>query len=157
MYSYKKLGITRKFSVVNQKLRHMFDRAFAHTGVTAKQASVLHFVYTQNKNSNIYQKDIETEFDIRSSSATSMLHSLERQSFIIRESDKNDFRLKKLVLTNKGIEMVEPLQQNIDLINHEILKGFSEQEIDLLNDFLERISDNLDTQEELLCTMNMKK
>ena len=53
---------------------------------------------------DIYQKDVEKEFQIRRSTATGTLQILEKNGFIRREPVKQDARLKKLVPTDKAKE-----------------------------------------------------
>lgn len=140
---HTKLGTIRKFSTINKKLRHMFDAAFVQSGMTGTQAVVLHFINVQGKYQNIYQRDIEAEFNIRRSSVTSVLQGLERNGFIVREGVKEDSRLKRLVLTDKASKIVEQLQESIDEMNQTILKGLKQDEIILLDTMLSHIVENL--------------
>lgn len=139
MKTFDKLGIGRKFSIVNQELRHMYDAAFAENGVTGTQAVILYYIYTESKESVVYQRDIEAEFKIRRSSVTSVLQGLERNGFIRRESVKEDFRLKKLVPTEQAVLLAERLEKEITAINRTILKALEPEEIDCLNGMLNRI------------------
>ncbi len=143
MYTYSELGISKKFSIINQNIRHMFDAAFIKSGLTGTQAAVLHFIFAKGKYDDIYQRDIESEFNIRRSSVTSVLQGLERGGFIRRVSVQEDSRLKKIVITDKAIEITEQIQQSIDGINQSILKGLSTDETKLLSTLLTRIGENL--------------
>ena len=143
MKTFDKLGIGRKFSIVNQELRHMYDAAFAENGVTGTQAVILYYIYTESKESVVYQRDIEAEFKIRRSSVTSVLQGLERNGFIRRESVKEDFRLKKLVPTGQAVLLAERLEREITAINRAILKALKPEEIDCLNGMLNRIIEGM--------------
>lgn len=90
LLTYTELGISSKFSVINQKLRHMFDDTFSEIDITGTQAAILHFIYTKGKYQNIYKREIEMEFSIRRSSVTSMINSLESNGFIQRDSVQED-------------------------------------------------------------------
>ena len=140
---FDKLGISRKFWIINRKLRHMFDDAFAASGVTGTQAAVLHFVYTKGKYRDVFQRDIETVFNIRRSSVTSLLQGLERKGFILRENVQEDCRLKKLVLTDKSINIADHIQHKIDKLNNTILDGLSTNEVNFLNALLTQIEEKL--------------
>jgi len=143
MNSYHELGLTRQFSIINQKLRHLFDNAFSETGLTGTQAAVLHYVFTVGMHQDILQRDIETEFLIRRSSVTSVLQGLEKNSFILREGVPYDSRLKKIILTQKSIDIVQQLQRRIDEINQAIVEGLSPDEAKLLDNLLTRIAEEL--------------
>ncbi len=121
----------------------MYDAAFATSDMTGTQAAVLHFIHTQSKHKNVYQRDIEAEFNIRRSSVTSVLDGLEGNGFIQRETAQEDSRLKKLVPTDKTMGVAEQLQESIDKINETILNDFKPEDIQTLNAMLTRITKNL--------------
>lgn len=139
MKTFDKLGIGRKFSIINQELRHMYDAAFMENGVTGAQAVILYYIYTENKERVVYQRDIEAEFKIRRSSVTSVLQGLEKNGFIRRESVKEDSRLKKLTPTEQAVSLSERLEKEITAINRKILKDLNPDEIECLNSMLNRI------------------
>lgn len=143
MKTFDKLGIGRKFSMINQELRHMYDAAFAENGVTGTQAVILYFIYTESKGRVVYQRDIEAEFKIRRSSVTSVLQGLERNGFIRRESVEEDSRLKKLMPTDKAAALAERLEKEITAINRTILKGLNPDEIACLNSMLNRVIEGM--------------
>ena len=70
--------------------------------LTNMQKRVLHYILFQSLKKDIYQKDIEKEFQIRRSTATGILQLLEKKRFVIRETVEWDARLKKLVPTAKA-------------------------------------------------------
>ena len=57
-------------------------------GLTTMQKHVLKFLLLETLHKVVYQKDIEEEFQIRKSTATVMLQLLEKNGFIVRESEK---------------------------------------------------------------------
>lgn len=57
-------------------------------GLTTMQKHVLKFLLLETLHKVVYQKDIEEEFQIRKSTATGMLQLLEKNGFIVRESEK---------------------------------------------------------------------
>lgn len=145
MNTYSELSISRKFSVINQQIRHFYDASFAKTGLTGTQATVIYFLYTHSGGENIYQRDIEFQFNIRRSSVTSVLQGLEQNGYILRESVPEDSRLKKLTLTDKAVGMAGELKLQIDHINRMVLDSFNEDEIRVFNTMLDKIFDRLDT------------
>lgn len=71
-------------------------------GLTAMQKHVLKFILLETLHKAVYQKDIEEEFQIRKSTASGMLQLLEKNGFILRESEKKDARLKRILPTKKA-------------------------------------------------------
>ena len=59
--------------------------------------------FYENRNKDIFQRDFETRFSIRRSTATNMLKLMEKNGLICRVSVESDARLKKIVLTEKAI------------------------------------------------------
>lgn len=60
-----------------------------------------------NKNRNIYQKDIESEFSINRATASKMLSLMEEKNFISRISSSKDGRLKKITVLPEGEKLRE--------------------------------------------------
>ena len=78
---------------------------FAHKyGLTATQVQIIYYLANQAQ-TDIYQRDIEREFNIRRSTATNILKTMEKNELIIRHNVKNDSRLKRIVLSDKSKEM----------------------------------------------------
>ena len=65
---------------------------------------IIGFLY-RNRDRDIYQRDIEAEFSISRSTTSNILSLMEKKNFIKRLSVENDARLKKVVLTEKAIEL----------------------------------------------------
>ena len=71
-------------------------------GLTTMQKHVLKFILLETLHREIYQKDVEEEFQIRKSTATGILQLMEKNGFIYRESSEKDARLKTIVPTKKA-------------------------------------------------------
>ena len=73
----------------------------------------------------IYQKDIEQEFNVSRATASNMLQIMERKELIRRESVSHDARLKKISLTQKAKNMVEKADVDIREMEQLITKGYN--------------------------------
>lgn len=69
---------------------------------------------SHNINTDIYQKDIESEFAISRSTVTNILKLMEKKGYITRTSVESDARLKKISLTDKGKQIGAILQKAVD-------------------------------------------
>ena len=67
-----------------------------------------------NNDRDIYQKDIESEFAISRSTVTNILKLMEKKGYITRASVTSDARLKKIALTDKGIQTAVMLKKAVD-------------------------------------------
>jgi DNA-binding MarR family transcriptional regulator len=139
----RNIDFIKRILVTGNKLRRCLDTSFTRIGLTGVQGAILYFIYTQKGRHDIFQRDIEMEFDIRRSSVTSVLQGLERSGFILRENVAEDARLKKLTLTAKAVKISEKIAEFIDKTNNLMIKNFEKQDIDYLDMLLEKIEGNL--------------
>lgn len=101
-----------------------------------------------NEGKDIYQKDIEDYFTIARSTASTVLSLMEEKGFIRRMSVKSDARLKKIVLTDKSWTVHEIMIKNKKEMERVLLKGFTDEEVGALNDFLYRMKENVSEVQE---------
>ena len=100
-----------------------------------------------NRDKDIFQKDFEKEFNIRRSSATSMLKLMEKNGLITRESVDYDARLKKITLTQKAVELHEIIEKDFEELEKKLLKNLSEDEIECFFGVLSKIKNNIEEAE----------
>ena len=91
-----------------------------------------------------YQKDIEAEFKISRSTATGLLQNMEKLGYLYREVSEVDSRLKRIVLTEKSIELNKKVLNTFDQIENQLLTGFSDEEKKQLLEYLKRLENNLE-------------
>ncbi len=89
-------------NMLAKRVRRFCDRNVVQLGLTGTQGHVLCFIFIVSQWQDIYQRDIEEEFEIRRSTATGILKLLEQHGFIERVGVPSDARLKKIVLTAKA-------------------------------------------------------
>lgn len=102
-------------------------------GITKMQAWIIGYLYRHSEE-DVFQRDLEAEFQIARSTASGILQVMEKKNLIIRQSIPRDARLKRLVLTEKGTEFQLEIMENFDRVQ-EALRG--EIPADKLKCFLE--------------------
>ena len=65
------------------------------------QGWIIGYLY-QNRDKEVFQRDIQEQFSIRRSTVTGILQLMEKNGLITRSSVERDARLKKLELTPPG-------------------------------------------------------
>lgn len=92
-------------------LGNLLRREAAHSDIrkhvdtlSATNGWVIGFI-AEHGDRDIFQRDLETRFSIRRSTASKILQLMERKGLIERQSVDYDARLKKLVLTPKALEL----------------------------------------------------
>ena len=112
--------------------------------LTGMQYGVIKFIDTQEGQRDIFQKDIEAEFNIRRSTATGILKLMEQKELIKRQSVTYDARLKKLVITPEARQLKKGLVEQFEALEEQIKADISEDELALFFDILKRMSNNLE-------------
>ena len=62
---------------------------------------------------------------------TNILQLMEKKGLIRREAVPNDARLKKVMLTQKGLKSHEGIEQLIMELNHQMIQGISEEDLEI--------------------------
>lgn len=96
-----------------------------------------------NRDRDIFQRDIEKEFSIRRSSASKALSVMEQKGLIKRESVAYDARLKRLVLTERAIELNKIAEIDLEEIDKRLKSGLTEEELDSFFSIIDKIKKNL--------------
>ena len=104
------------------------------------KARILGFIYHKSDKRDIFQRDIEEELDIRRSSVTSVLQLMEKNGYIQRVSVSEDARLKKIILTEKGLEIQKNVYDFILKIEKSLRDELSDDEMEILVNLIDRLS-----------------
>lgn len=110
-------------------------------GLYPGQPRVLHALWV---NDGLSQKEIGRELNIKPSTVTVMINRMEKAGLVKRVQDKNDLRVSKIYLEQKGIDLKDEIKDIGRQVNEETFKGFSEEEKGIMTMFLNRISKNLE-------------
>ena len=110
--------------------------------VTFLQLWVLKYLY-DNRKQECFQKDIERVFEIRRATATELINQLEKKELLKREISTQDKRLKKLVITQKAVELKKEFENNTREHQKKIFKGITQQEKEHLIVILHKMQQNL--------------
>ena len=100
--------------------------------VTMMHGWIIRYLY-ENREQDIFQKDIEQRFAVGRSTVTNLIQLMEKKGFVKRESVKQDARLKKVILTEDIVEHIE----------EELSEGISEEELHIFYKVLDRINQNV--------------
>lgn len=119
------------------------EEALADDQLTPMQRHVLKHILLETLHRDIYQKNIEEEFQIRKSTASGILKLMEKNGFIYRESVKEDARLKRLLPTRKAEAMRPSILEHIRETEIHMTEGISEEDLFLCKKVLYQMCQNL--------------
>ena len=137
--------LTAELKTMANLIRRMAEQCPAMLqieGLTAIQCIVLDYLYESGAR-DVFQRDLEAEFQIRRSTVTGILQGMERRGLISRQPVEQDARLKKLVLTDAGLKIHAKAEQYMREVESRALEGVSGEELLIFRRTLERIKQNL--------------
>lgn len=129
---------------ISHRLRRRSQAVQKTVGISEAQGRILDYILVEGARRPVYPKDIEKEFDLRSSTVTGALTALETEGLIARVPDERDGRLKKLVFTPKADGIWAALQGEIEETEKRMLQGISEEEKAVFLELAERMLKNLE-------------
>jgi DNA-binding MarR family transcriptional regulator len=135
--------IGKKINILSKRIHRRIDKEASQYGITGVQGRILGFIYWKSKERDIFQKDIEEELDVRRSSVTSVLQLMEKNGFIERVSVSEDARLKKIILTEKGLEIQTNIYDFILGVEKSLRDELSEAEVNILISLIDRLSEKI--------------
>ena len=94
----------------------------------------------------VFGRDLEEYFSVRRSTMSNIILRMEQKGFLTRTPVAYDARLKKLTLTEKGMQIDAIMKDAIGDAEEKLCRGFSGEEMALLFSFLERMRRNLDDE-----------
>lgn len=110
--------------------------------LTTMQIWIMHYLY-ENQCRDVYQRDLENDFNIRRSTVTGILQILERKRYICRESVSHDARLKKITLTENAVTLYKEILQNIFILEERMTQNITEEEWEVFYSVLGKLKENL--------------
>ncbi len=113
--------------------------------ITGKNGWIIGYI-AENKDRDIYQRDIERDFVIRRSTVSGILGLMEKKGYIVREGVAHDARLKKLTLTDKAWEYLSKTMKMVDMQEERMRRGLSQEELDNFFATLDKVKQNLENE-----------
>ena len=147
MKNKNKLKLGLDISKINHIISRKMDASVINAiddNLTISQAYVIDFISIEGKNKEIFQKDLEREFDLKRSSVSLMLNNMEKSDLIERVPVTEDARLKKIVLTEKSKKIYEKISIAIDSIEARLSEDITQEEIQVFQRVPEKIRSNLE-------------
>lgn len=130
--------------------RYHITKSAQKAGLYYGQPMILDYVKDHNL---CTQKELADSLHISPASVATSIKRLEKSGFVKRSTDKADVRKNRLSLTDEGLDILKEFRNICDKTDKEMFKGFSEDECELLCNFLQRLYNNLDTENLTNCQM----
>ena len=136
-----------------KELCRLLDKAIYYKGllntngdaVTARDGWMLGYLY-HRRDKEVFQKDMEADFHMAKSSVTAALQGLEKNGYIRREPVERDARLKKIVVTERGIQLHDSIQQSIEDMERKLAADLTPEQRQQLFAMWEQIKHRLEQE-----------
>lgn len=142
MLLQKRIG--REIRMVDNLLRRQCEKElkqFLGKDVTVIHLWILNYI-VDSEPGIVFQKDVEKEFEIAKSTATSTLKLMEKKGLITRETDPADERFKKLCITDKGRQITKEFYERAKQADRQLIKGIDEERLNIFYSVLDEIKKN---------------
>ncbi len=127
----------------NQIKRQGPESSVGEENVTAMQSRIIGYLM-RNSTQDVFQKDIESVFNIRRSTASGILRLMEENCLLQKVPVNYDARLKKLVLTPKAIRIGKKIRREIDDLENRLIKELTPEEVNTFYYLINKIKKNLE-------------
>ena len=131
-----------------RRLDHTISRTIEAEGIDEiplMNGWIMRYLY-ENRKKDIFQKDIEKFFSIGRSTVTNIIQILEKKGYVRRESVEYDARLKKVILTEQGIESHEKIEAIIGCLNHRMIQGIEDDDLQVFLRVADQIRRNVEKE-----------
>lgn len=129
-----------KLYIIRRMLR---NRGTMNFSVHPGQLFILEFV---KANSGCTQSEVAQNLMITPASVALSTKRMEKSGLLKKQPDKKNLRCKRLYITEKGEQLSSHCRKVFDEIDIAMLAGFSEQELEIFNNFVDRFLSNLDKE-----------
>jgi len=118
----------------------MINNIFKETNLYYGQHPILEIL---NKNNGSTQIEIADKLGVSAASIALSTKRMEKNGLLCKKIDEKNLRCKKLFITDKGIASLEKIHKEIKKIDDKMFNGFSKDEINNFNFFLDKIMKNV--------------
>lgn len=114
-----------------------FKTSLAKYDVTPVQYGILKCLWSEDGQT---PKQIGQILSLDGSTITGILDRMENKGLVARSPDLHDRRTLKVLITNKGLSLREPIEEVIEEANRHILDNLVEEDQERLKEILEKIA-----------------
>ena len=135
-------------NLIDKEFNTLTSRGGDEDGYQSRlQGWIIGYIHNQLQlGKTVYQKDIENEFNIKRPTVTQTINAMVRSGYIVRESVAQDARLRKLVLTDKALNLNAAYLAAIDKIEKTMSSAVSRDELDTFFAIVDKKKNNIEKQ-----------
>ena len=128
-------------NLIARKIARGWNNKYA-MNISPIQVRIVKYLVKQN-NKAILQKDMEYIFNIRRSTVSGVIKTMEKNNIIIRENVKDDNKSKEIKLTDDVYKRANDLVKELKELDLELLKDVDKEDLEVFMRVLKNIQNNL--------------
>lgn len=139
-------SVSFEFKIISNLIKRQIDNSANIQyldSLTGTNGWIIGFL-AENDNKDIFQRDLEEQFSIRRSTASSIVKLMEQKGFITRVPVAYDARLKKIVLTKKAYEIHETIFKDMANLEQQLISGLTTEELYAFFKVVDKIKSNIE-------------
>lgn len=136
------------FGVAISKTHRMIERSIENhvskvidRDLSPSQIRII--MYLAHNKKPIYQKNIETELGLKTSSISLAISDMEKNGYVIRNTSNSDCRYKEIILTKKAVLLSNHICKLVEGYFDDIFKDISNDELMMITQVFNKISTNI--------------
>lgn len=133
-----------------KKMHNKFEKGRSHAlrkfDITSTQMDVLEYLYTC-QDSETTLSDLTAFFEVQHTSMIHVLHILESKD-LIRRKEETGIRRKPILLTAKGLSIMQDVANHRAVMDEVMYRGISEKDLAALESLLGRVYTNMKEYDE---------
>ena len=139
----KSIGLEIK-KVNNLIIRYLIEKTKEITNIPLTPVQIMIIRFLNNSvNKNIYQKDIEDFVQMRKSTISGVLDTMEKNNIISRINSKNDLRSKRIILNDFFKELSIKLKIQKEEFDNLLKNNINDEELNIFYNVIDKIILNL--------------
>lgn len=144
MMRTKLYSLVSKLNQMHLLHRIYIQKASAAHGLYKGQMPLLEFLLEHN---GCTQREIAQWLQVTPPSVATSIKRLQKAGMLQKVTDSNDLRLSRITITPLGQKTVEACRTDFDQVDTRMMYGFSKEECEQLESYVQRMIDNLSTEE----------
>ena len=140
----EKKSLIHEIKVINGDIFKAISNRYKNMNIdiTPMHAKIIMAIYKSSE--PLCQKDLEGTVSCNKSTMSAIVSTMEKNGLLVRQTSEHDSRINYLVLTDKGLEMVEFLKKDRKYTSDIVMDGISDNEYLVFTQVVDKIRKNLE-------------
>lgn len=134
-------SITKRIIFMARRMQLCIGERLSKFEITAAEEP---FFMAIQRNEGATQEDLTSLVGVDKAATTRAIRSLESKGYLVRKKDERDRRQNRVYPTDAVQQIGDALHNELLCLNDELIKGLTEEQLQILSEVLDIIEENLD-------------